>query len=262
MSSAPASEPVVRAKPASLVFVRLNRSENGQHFIFVLCFVLLAFSGFAVNLPEGFLPHEGHWDETLFHYRSLSHRIAGVLMLVVCIYHCGYLAFTRAGRRWLHDMLPRVSDLTELRDNLAYYLGRRASPPDFGRFNYKHKAEYGALIIGNILMSVSGIILWSESLWSKFVFDIASVVHGMEAVLACLAIMVWHLYEVHLRPSKFPFDSHWTTGVIPLEEAEEEYPRHYREVMADPHLRRVYLRRRVSPPRSQTRSASGERRNP
>ena len=36
--------------------------------------------------------------------------------------------------------------------------------------------------------------------------DIATLVHGMEAILACLAIMIWHFYEIHFRPHKFPLD--------------------------------------------------------
>jgi cytochrome b subunit of formate dehydrogenase len=101
--------------------------------------------------------------------------------------------------------------------------------------------EYGALIAGTILMSVTGLILWSESRWSKFILDIAILVHGMEAILACLAIMIWHLYEIHLKPHKSPIDNVWITGVIDEEEMKEEYPLHYQKIMADPKLQEIYL---------------------
>ena len=94
---------------------------------------------------------------------------------------------------------------------------------------------------GSTLMSLSGLLLWTEYRWSKFILDIAKIVHGMEAILACLAIIVWHLYEVHLRPHKFPIDNLWITGVIDEEEMKAEHPLHYKRIMADPELRKIYI---------------------
>ena len=56
-------------------------------------------------------------------------------------------------------------------------------------------------------MSVTGLLLWTEQMWPKFVLNIAVIVHGIKAILACLAIMVWHIYEVHLKPRKCPIDN-------------------------------------------------------
>jgi len=90
-------------------------------------------------------------------------------------------------------------------------------------------------------MSLTGLFLWTEEMWPKFLLDIATIVHGMEAILACLAIMVWHMYDVHLRPRKFPIDNLWLTGVIEEEEMQEEFPLHYKKIMEDPELQKVYL---------------------
>ncbi|MBW2257060.1 MAG: cytochrome B, partial [Deltaproteobacteria bacterium] len=114
--------------------------------------------------------------------------------------HVYYLALVPGGRDWLRDMLPRRKDATDVVQNMSYYLGMREHPPEFDRFSYQAKLEYYLLITGTTLMSLSGVVLWTETMWSKFVLDIALVIHGMEAVLACLALMVWHLYQVYLRP--------------------------------------------------------------
>jgi hypothetical protein len=50
-------------------------------------------------------------------------------------------------------------------------------------------------------MSVTNLLLWTEQMWPKFVLDIAVIVHGIKAILA------WHIYEVHLKPRKFPIDN-------------------------------------------------------
>ncbi len=226
----------------SRYFVRLNSSEKVQHLIFVVCFFMLAFTGFMVWLPEQAFHFLGSAKEPVFIARGVVHRVFGTLMIIVSTYHIYYLIFKPAGRRWFKDMMPRPRDMKEFLHNMAYLIGFKDQPPAFDRFSYKHKAEYMALIVGTTLMSVTGLMLWSESAWDKFFVDIASLVHGMEAILACLAVMVWHLYEIHLRPHKFPIDNMWLTGLIDEEEMKEEYRLHYDKIMSDPELQKIYLR--------------------
>ncbi len=226
-----------------LYFIRLNFSERVQHGIFVACFIVLVITGFMVKIPEDIVNKLGEAGETIFYYRSISHRTAGIIMILVSIYHIYYLILTTAGRRWLVDMLPTLKDLTDMIRNIRYYLGLRDTPPEFDRFCYKHKMEYLALFAGTTLMSITGLLMWSESFWSKFILDLSTVVHGMEAILACLAIIVWHLYEVHLRPHKFPIDNMWITGVIDEEEMKEEFPLHYKKIMDEPELKKIYIKK-------------------
>ena len=224
-------------------FVRLNRAERLQHMIFAACFIVLVITGFMLKISDRVVLYFGPFGEAVFSYRSLLHRIAGTGMILVSVYHVYYLVFKAAGRRWLMDMLPRPKDLWDMRDNFLYFIHVKKEPPEFDRFCYKHKIEYGALIAGTTIVSVTGLILWSQFEWSKFVVDIATLVHGMEATLACLAIMIWHFYEVHFRPHKSPLDDTWLTGVIDEEEMKEEYALHYKKIMNDPGLQKIYVKK-------------------
>lgn len=223
-------------------FVRLNFSERLQHMIFAACFTVLVLTGFMLKIPEEIVKSFGAAGEMVFNFRSTFHRIAGTIMILVCVYHVYYLLFKAAGRRWLMDMLPRPKDVRDVIDNLLYFINIKKEPPEFDRFCYKHKFEYGALIVGTTIMSVTGLILWTQYRWSKFFVDIAGLVHGMEAILACLAIMIWHFYEIHFRPHKFPLDNMWLTGVINEEEMKAEYALHYKKIMNDPELQKIYLK--------------------
>ena len=227
----------------ALYFVRLNRSERTQHMIFMICFVVLAVTGFMLKVPESAVAQFGSLGQAVFHWRSLVHRVAGATLILVSTYHLFWLVFTAAGRRWLWDMLPRWKDARDLVENMLYHFNVRKEPPEYDRFNYKQKMEYGALIAGNTLMSISGLLLWWESYWDKFILDIAAIVHSREAVLACLAIIVWHMYEIHLKPHKSPIDKVWITGVIDEEEMKAEYKLQYRKIMQDPKLQQIYLKR-------------------
>lgn len=237
------SLPVTDTATGKRYFVRLNRAERLQHMIFAACFIVLVITGFMLKMPDRVVLYFGQFGETVFSYRSLLHRTAGIVMIIVCAYHVYYLIFKAAGRRWLIDMLPRPKDLWDMRDNFLYFIHVKKEPPEFDRFCYKHKIEYGALIAGTTIVSVTGLILWSQSEWSKFVVDIATLVHGMEAILACLAIMIWHFYEVHFKPHKSPLDDTWLTGVIDEEEMKEEYALHYKKIMSDPELQKIYIQK-------------------
>ena len=46
----------------------------------------------------------------------------------------------------------------------------------------------------------------------KSLLDFATAVHFYEAVLAALAIVVWHLYSVIFDPEVYPMDPAWLTG--------------------------------------------------
>jgi cytochrome b subunit of formate dehydrogenase len=237
------SEP---SPPKQLYFVRLNTSERFQHTVFMICFVVLAITGFMLKVPEDVIQRFGNLGQSLFFYRSLLHRAAGALLILVSIYHVYYLLFRPAGRRWLIDMLPRFKDAKDILDNLLYFINVKKAPPEYDRFSYKQKMEYGALIAGNTLMSISGLLLLTESRWDKFVLDLAAVVHSREAVLACLAIIVWHMYEIHLKPHKSPIDKTWITGAIDEAEMKAEYMAHYRKIMADPKLKEIYIKEEKS----------------
>ena len=223
-------------------FVRLNYCERVQHLAFAVCFIVLVITGFMLKVPDSFVKSLGTAGEIVFSFRSLSHRTAGTIMILVGVYHFYYLFFKRAGRRWLIDMLPRLKDLMDMSNNFLYYINFKKEPPEFDRFCYKHKIEYGALIAGTTIVSVTGLILWTQYKWSKFIVDIATLVHGMEAILACLAIMIWHLYEIHFKPHKSPLDNMWLTGVIDEAEMKEEYGLHYKKIMNDPELQKIYLK--------------------
>lgn len=225
-----------------MYFVRLNYSERAQHFILVICFMVLVITGFMLKIPEEAVKFLGRAGEIVFIWRSILHRVAGTVMILVSIYHLYYIIFVPSGRRWIKDMKMGLKDIKDLGDTLLYYVGVKDHHPEYDRFCYKHKFEYGALFFGNTVMGVTGLLLWTEYKWSKFILDVSTLVHGMEAILASLAIIIWHLYEVHLRPHKFPVDNMWLTGVIDEDEMKEEYPLHYKKIMTDPELKKIYMK--------------------
>jgi cytochrome b subunit of formate dehydrogenase len=143
-------------------------------------------------------------------------------------WHVGYLAFTKPGRSLFRDLLPKWRDVTDPIGVLKYNLGLAPTKPAFGRFSYIEKAEYWALVWGTLLMGATGAILWFENasmgLFTKLGFDISRTIHFYEAILATLAIIVWHFYFVIFNPDIYPMNLAWLTGRMSEKEMLEEHP--------------------------------------
>ncbi len=212
-------------------FVRFARPEVAVHLTLTLSFVTLAVTGFALAYPDAAWVKVLRWLGMSEPVRSFAHRAAAVLLGGTALAHAAYIAFTAHGRYSFRQMLPRPADLRDLRQNLAYHLGLAAEPPKFDRFDYTMKAEYWALIWGTLLMILTGCMLWFKVGTTEFVprwmVYVAERVHFYEAILACLAIVVWHFFFVMYHPNEYPMNLTWITGRITEEEMRESHPLEY-----------------------------------
>ena len=214
---------------AHRLYVRMTVHERLQHGALVISFVLLVVTGFMLRYPETWwVTAIRNLSSGAFEWRSLIHRVAGVVMIAAGVWHVGYLAFTKPGRVLFRDLLPKWRDVTDPFKVLKYNLGLAPVKPAFGRFSYIEKAEYWALVWGTILMGVTGAILWfdntSMGLFTKLGFDISRTIHFYEAILATLAIVVWHFYFVIFNPDVYPMNLAWLTGRMSEKEMLEEHP--------------------------------------
>ncbi len=214
---------------AHRLYLRMTAHERVQHAVLVLSFVLLVVTGFMLRYPEAWwVLAIRNLSHGTFEWRGWIHRVAGVAMLVGGAWHVAYLLFTRPGRSLLLALLPRLRDLTDPFRVLKYNIGLSPKKPEFPRFSYIEKAEYWALVWGTVLMGVTGAILWFENtsigLFTKLGFDISRTVHFYEAILATLAIIVWHFYFVIFNPDVYPMNLAWLTGRMSEKEMLEEHP--------------------------------------
>lgn len=198
-----------------------------QHAIMIVSFVTLAVTGWpmksaSVGASSTFAQLLGG-QATL----ALSHRIAGVMLIGVSVYHLIYL-FLRWRRGQLSlEMVPGPKDITDLIGNVLYYMGVRKERPRFGNFTYYEKFDYWAIFWGVPLMAATGLMLWFPEATARLLpgafLTLAFIAHSDEALLAALAIFLWHFYNQHLRPAVFPMSWVWLTGRIKAEALYDEH---------------------------------------
>lgn len=205
--------------------VRMNRHQRWQHFLLAASFIILAITGFALKFPDSWIAHAlgSHED-----FRRWTHRIAGVVMLVLGAYHIGYLLFTKSGRQLLKDFLPVKKDVTDFFTNARYLAGTSPEKAKFARFGYAEKMEYWAVVWGTIIMGVTGLMIWLKidvtQFMPRWVVEVATTIHYYEAILACLAIIVWHFYHVMFDPDVYPVNLACWDGKVTEHWMEDEHP--------------------------------------
>lgn len=206
---------------------RMRIGELWQHTLLMVSFIILVISGFALRFSDSWLTKIFFGWGRGFELRGTIHRVAAVVMIFVTAWHIFYL-FTRRGRTFFIDMMPKVSDFKEFVQRILFNLGRAEETPRFKRFSYIEKAEYWALIWGTVVMIFTGLFLWFDNfivqILPKGILDVALVIHYYEAILASLAIFVWHLYSTVFSPQVYPMNPSWLTGKMPQDMFEHEHP--------------------------------------
>jgi cytochrome b subunit of formate dehydrogenase len=218
------SKAVARRRMQNPFMVRMTTNQRWQHLILLSSFILLVITGFALKFPDSWFAEVLGMGESV---RSITHRVAGAVLIAAGIYHVIYLAIAREGRRLIRDFAPGPRDAFDAWGTMLYYLGLSKNRPKFGRFSYAEKAEYWALVWGTALMGVTGIMMWAKvwvgNLLARWWVDVATAIHFYEAILATLAILVWHFYQVFFDPDVYPMNWAWWDGKMPVEHYRTEH---------------------------------------
>ncbi|HEX7577244.1 MAG TPA: hypothetical protein VF430_04315, partial [Verrucomicrobiae bacterium] len=82
--------------------------------------------------------------------------------------------------------------------------------------------------IAGIVLLLTGLMIWFKLDVTRFLprwaVDVALTIHYYEAVLACLAIVVWHFYHVIFDPDVYPLNTACLDGRISEELQAHEHP--------------------------------------
>jgi cytochrome b subunit of formate dehydrogenase len=232
------------------VYPRFSRGQRVQHLVLIASFTVLALTGLSqkysfTGVGEALITGLGGIEAV-----RVVHRLAAVVLMAATLYHVFDVAYRILVRRRPLSMLPRYQDVLDAWRTVVYNLGRAKSRPRVGRYSFEEKVEYWALMWGNVVMIASGFMLWNPIATSQLfpgqTIPAALVAHGSEALLAVLAVVIWHGYGVHLRH----FNRSMFTGSMTESEMREEHPLELEAILsgqerAEPEAAVLQRRRRM-----------------
>ena len=184
-------------------YARFTISERFEHWVFITSFILLGITGMVQRYSENpiseFIVALVGGIENV----RLIHHIAAIITMLIVIYHIGALGYRIYVNRSRLTMLPVINDVTNAYHAILYYIGRRKQPPQQGRYTFEEKLEYWAVVWGTLIMAITGFMMWNPIATTKILpgqfIPAAKVAHSLEAVLAILSILIWHMYQVFIR---------------------------------------------------------------
>lgn len=153
----------------------------------------------------------------------IIHRYAAFLLVVGTIYHIFTGAYRTLVRHERNRVLPELKDARDAIDTVRYNLGLTSEHPKMAKFNFGEKIEYWAVVWGTGVMILTGFMLWNPIATTQVlpgaIIPAAKAAHGGEALLAVLSIVIWHMYNVHIKA----FNPSMFTGNLPRKLMEEEH---------------------------------------
>jgi cytochrome b subunit of formate dehydrogenase len=205
-------------------YLRFSLPQRIEHWVIVLSFTVLAVTG----LPQKFAG-DG-WAETMLAWLGgiervrMFHHAAAVVLLVAAIYHGVGLMYRVIVQRARWTIYPQLQDVFDAINAVLYNLGMRKEAPRYDHFSFGEKFEYWALVWGTLIMALTGFMLWNPIAVTRLlpgeIIPAAKAAHGGEAILAVLAIILWHFYHVHLKL----FNKSMFFGTLTREEMQHEHP--------------------------------------
>lgn len=250
-----------RAAPAYV----LSASERGagpyvQRFTVLErtlhAFVIVSFLGLVITgIPLHF--STAPWARTLvrlmggFQSAGFLHRVCGVMTFGYFFTHVGWVAYRvikspdKRGIFWgPNSMVPQPKDIADVFRMFKWFFGR-GPRPQFDRFSYMEKFDYWAVFWGVAIIGSSGLLLWFPEFFARFlpgwIFNVATIVHGDEALLAFGFIFTIHFFNVHFRPEKFPIDVVIFTGRATTDYMKEEHPLQYQRLAREGRLEQLVV---------------------
>lgn len=236
-----------------LTGVHIRRFTEVQRLTHVL--VIVSFLGLALTgLPLHY--HDEGWAQFLamllggVEVTRFLHRACAVITVGYFAIHLGSMLWRVIRERKIgflfgaDSMIPRLRDLGNFFEHLRWclYLG---PPAKVDRWTYWEKFDYFAIFWGVPIIGASGLVLWFPDFFSRWLpgyfFNLASIIHGDEALLATSFIFVIHFFHTHLRPESFPIDLSIFTGAVPLERFKRERPEHYQRLVAEGKLESLLI---------------------
>jgi len=213
---------------------RFNLFHRIIHALAIVTFYTLAVTGLPLRFPD--TPWAAPVMQAVggVEMAGIIHRVAGALTLAYGLAHFIYVGIVlarspeRKAMLWGPDSLvPRPQDAIDFVKQWGYFFGI-AERPRFGRYSYMEKLDYWGEIWGYVVIGGSGLLLWFPvffgALLPGWIFNVATVFHGYEALVAICFLFAIHFFNVHLRPDKFPMDAVMFTGRATVHYMEEEHP--------------------------------------
>ena len=186
------------------LFVRFRQADILEHWVLIIAFVALAFTGLlekyaGIDLVATLI-RLGFGD--LSNVRRI-HNLAAPILIIMSVYHAFRVVFFWFIKREAGAFMLRGADWGQFFGQIAYNFGLSRVRPAYGRYTIEEKLTYWGTLIFTAVMVITGLIQWfpvqvSQS-WSNDVLLWSRTWHSLFTLIAVVLLLPWHLYHTLIR---------------------------------------------------------------
>jgi cytochrome b subunit of formate dehydrogenase len=235
----------------TVYFRRFSAMWRVIHLLFAMSTMTLVLTGSTILFSHT------HWAKLVVgllggpQIEAIIHRTAATIWLTVFMAHFAIALYNifvakRKTFRWFGptSMIPNWQDLYDVAAMFRWFLGK-AERPSFDRWSYWQKFDYWAPFWGAGVIGLSGLMLFfptkTAMILPGWLFNIATIIHAEEALLATIFLFTVHFFNAHFRPDKFPMSTSIFTGAVPLDEFKHEHKLEYERLLASGELEKYLV---------------------
>ena len=213
-------------------YLRFPLARRIEHWVMMLSFTTLGLTGIPQKFSQS--PISLAILQALGGIESLRtiHHVAAIVMMFGTAWHILVMGYSVFVLRDQMSMLPTLQDAKDGIQALLYNIGFVKTYPQMGRYTFEEKMEYWAFVWGAAVMGVTGFLMWNPITATQYrpgeFVPAAKAAHGGEAVLAVLAIIIWHMYGVHIKR----FNKAMFNGKMTEEDMLHEHPLELADIKA------------------------------
>ncbi|HKL49071.1 MAG TPA: cytochrome c3 family protein [Desulfuromonadales bacterium] len=218
------------------IYRRFTKLHIFLHLLVIISFLLLALTGIPLKFAEQ------QWSSVMMNFyggvgaAAFLHRVGAVITFVyfaaALVMSAKFLFYKLESpadffRRLFgpESLCPNLRDVRDVTGMVRWFLFL-GPKPSFDRWTYWEKFDFIAVFWGMFAIGGSGLMLWFPEAFGAFlpgwIFNVSTIIHSDEALLATGFIFTVHFFNTHGRPEKFPMDFVIFNGELPKEEFIEE----------------------------------------
>lgn len=184
-------------------YLRFPIARRIEHWVMMLSFTTLGLTGIPQKFSTSNISISVIQALGGIEVLRTIHHTAAIVMMLGSVWHLLVMGYSTFVLRDKMSMLPTFQDAKDGTQALLYNIGFVKTYPQMGRYTFEEKMEYWAFVWGTAVMSITGFLMWNPITSTKYLpgefVPAAKAAHGGEAVLAVLAIIIWHMYGVHIK---------------------------------------------------------------
>ena len=204
--------------------IRFSIEQLFEYYSLLISFLLLGITGLSQSFSQ---TAAGNFMLMVFGGINAArqvHHIAAIVLGLQFLYHVYLFFYLYIERRYFSSIVPAWNDVVHIFQMLKFNLGLSTQYPRFDRYTFEEKISYWTLVVGAVLLGVTGLFQWFPIATTRYlpgwIIPAGRMLHRWEAIFLVLFFLIWHTYHSLVKKR----DTRMINGMMSVEDMQKNHP--------------------------------------